>query len=156
MRKFLATTAAGLALATGSVAVATFTPIGSAFAQTGTTQTAPAQGGDAAKQGHPRVRQLAKAAVKDAAGVIGISPADLAKELKDGKSIADVATAHNVSPQAVIDKLVADANAKVDAAVAAGKITQEKGDAAKAKMPERVTKLVNKHFDGSHRPGAQK
>jgi len=61
-----------------------------------------------------------------------------------------------VSPQAVIDKLVTDANAKVDEAVAAGKITQERGDAAKAKMTERVTKLVNRTFDGSQRPDAPK
>lgn len=157
MRKFIATTAAGLALATGSVAVASFTPITSAFAQSGTTQTAPADGQQnpaAGQKGHPRARQLAKAAIKDAAGVIGVSPADLAKELKAGKSVAEVAQAHNVDPQAVIDKLVTDANAKVDEAVAAGKITAERGATAKAKMSERVTKLVNKHFDGSHRPGA--
>jgi len=157
LRKFLATTAAGLALATGSVAIASFTPIGTAFAQTTpTTQPAPATGQNtpnaAGHKGHPGIRHAARAAIKDAAGVIGIKPADLVKELKAGKSIADVATEHNVNPQAVIDKLVTDANARVDKAVAAGKITQAKGDAAKAKMTERVTKIVNKKFDGSHRP----
>lgn len=160
MRKVLATTAAGLALATGSVAIAALSPISSAFAQSGTTQTAPAEGQPApdakGQHGHPRARHLAKAAIKNAAGVIGIPPGDLAKELKAGKSIATVATEHNVNPQAVIDKLVTDANAKVDEAVAAGKITQEKGDAAKAKMSERVTKLVNRTFDGSRRPNASK
>jgi uncharacterized protein YidB (DUF937 family) len=155
MNKFLATTAAGLAIATGSVAVATLTPLGTAFAQDGTGQTPTTQSG-ADHAGHKGiVRAVARAAVKDAAGVIGISPQDLMTELKDGKSVAEVATAHGVDPQTVIDKLTTDANARIDQAVANGKVTQEKADAAKAKTSERVTKLVNKKFDGS-RMGARK
>lgn len=155
MNKFLATTAAGLAIATGSVAVATLSPLGTAFAQDTAGQSSTAQsGGDhAGRKGV--MRAIARAAVKDAAGVIGISPQDLVNELKDGKSVADVATAHGVDPQTVIDKLTTDANARIDEAVANGKVTQEKADAAKAKTSERVTKLVNKTFDGSHRPGAR-
>ena len=156
MRKFLATTAAGLALATGTVAVATFTPIGTAFAQTTpTTQAAPTtpSTGTGTGTGVGKLREhrraVAKAVLKDAAGVIGIQPKELFTDLKGGQSIADVATAHNVAPQAVIDKLVTDADARLDKAVANHKITQEQADKAKAKMTDRVTKIVNKHFDGS-------
>ncbi len=159
MRKLIATTAAGLALATGSVAIAAFTPIGSAFAQDGTTpSTQPATSNptqDGQHQGRAaRRHHVARAAIKDAAGVIGIAPKDLAAALKDGQSVAEVATAHNVNPQTVIDKLVADAGARLDKAVADGKLTQEKADKAKAALPDRVTKLVNKHFDGSKRKAA--
>jgi hypothetical protein len=160
MNKLVATTAAGLALASGSVAVAALTPLGTAFAQTGTTQGGTTPGGttqhgkDNAGVRGGIVRAVAKAAIKDAAGVIGISPQDLATELKGGKSVAEVASDHGVDPQAVIDKLVADANARIDQAVTNGKVTQEKADAAKAKTTERVTNLVNKKFDGSHRRGA--
>ena len=119
MRKFLATTAAGLALATGTVALATFSPISSAFAQTATPTTQAAPAADpSAKADHPKLRRLvAKAGVKDAAGVIGITPKELLTDLKGGQSIAEVATAHGIAPQTVIDKLVTDASTRVDEAV---------------------------------------
>ena len=41
-----------------------------------------------------------------AAKTIGVSPADLRQQLRRGESIADVATAHNVDPQAVVNALV--------------------------------------------------
>jgi len=150
MRKFIATTAAGLALATGAVALTTFSPIMSAGAQT-TTPTVQTQTADpSGKPGHPKLRHLAKAAVKDAAGVIGIEPKELLSDLKAGQSIAEVATAHGVDPQTVIDKLVTDASARVDQAVTNGKLTAEQAAKIKAALPDRVTKLVNKHFDGTH------
>jgi hypothetical protein len=155
MNKLIATTAAGLALATGSVAVAAFTPLGSAFAQDGTTPSTQTQNPSQDGQHQSRVARrhhVAKAAIKDAAGVIGIAPKDLAAALKSGQSVADVATAHGVNPQTVIDKLVADASARLDKAVTEGKLTQERADKAKAALPDRVTKLVNKHFDGSKKP----
>lgn len=157
MRKFIATTAVGLALTTGAVAVASLSPISTAFAQDTTTQTQPAKpdGGQTDRANHPRARRAVRAAIKDAADTIGIPAKDLAAALKDGQSIADVANAHGVNPQTVIDKLVSDADAKVDQAVQAGKLTQEKADALKAKMSDRVTKLVNKHFDGHRRDAAQ-
>ncbi len=152
MRKFIATTAAGLALVTGSAAIAAFTPIGTAFAQDGTSPTTQAQSStqNGKHEGRAERRHhVARAAIKDAAGVIGIAPKDLAAALKDGQSVAEVATAHNVNPQTVIDKLVTDAGARLDKAVTEGKLTQEKADKAKAALPDRVTKLVNKHFDGT-------
>ena len=155
MRKFIATTAAGLALATGSIAVATLTPIGSAFAQDGApAQTQPATQDGAAGHGHLR-RQVARAAIKDAAGVIGIDAKDLATAVRGGQSVAEVATAHGVNPQAVIDKLVADGTTRIDAAATAGKITPERATQMKSHLTERVTKLVNHHFDGSHRPATK-
>ena len=153
MRKFLATTAAGLALATGSIAIATFSPIGTAGAQDGTqtNQTAPAQPADGQRDHRHLRRMVARAAVKDAAGVIGIEPQELVAALRDGQSIAQVATAHGVDPQTVIDKLVADASARIDEGVANGKLSAEKAAEIKGKLPERVTKAVNRVFDGSHR-----
>jgi hypothetical protein len=152
MRKFLATTAAGLALAAGSIAVATLSPIGTALAQDGTqtaptTQSQPADG----QRDHKHLRRIvARAGIKDAAGVIGIEPQELVTALRGGQSIAQVATAHGVDPQAVIDKLVADASARIDQGVANGKLSAEKAAEIKGKLPERVTKAVNRVFDGSH------
>src|SRR4051794_39454499 len=50
---------------------------------------------------HPRVRRAA--ALQAVADAIGIAPADLRTALRDGQTIAQVAQAHNVDPQHVID-----------------------------------------------------
>lgn len=153
MRKLLASTAAGLAIASGAIALGAFGPT-TAFAQNTQNPAAsqPADGAKADGNGHHGLRhRVAKAAIKDAADVIGIPAKDLATALKGGQSVAEVATAHGVDPQTVIDKLSADATARIDKAVADGKITAERGATMKSKVGERVTKLVNHHFDGSHK-----
>ncbi len=91
------------------------------------------------------LRRFRKEAVQLAAKTIGIPPADLVKELKAGKSVADVATEHNVQPQTVIDALVQAADQKIEAAKTAGKITAEQASKLEAKAPAFVTKLVNAH-----------
>jgi uncharacterized protein (DUF433 family) len=77
------------------------------------------------------------------AGVIGIPEADLVAALQSGQSIAQIATAHNVDPQKVIDALVAAARSKLDAAVAAGMLTQAQEDQMLAIITDAITRLVN-------------
>ena len=93
-----------------------------------------------------------------AAKVLGVSTDDLAAALKDGKSMADVAKEKGVDVQKVIDALVKEAQTRLDQAVTDGKLTQEKADAAKATVTERVTAMVNgerpdRGFGGPHGPG---
>jgi len=45
--------------------------------------------------------------------------------------------------QAVVDALVADATARLDEAVANGRLTQEEADEKKAELQERITARVN-------------
>jgi len=78
-----------------------------------------------------------------AAGAIGISEADLKTAVESGQSIADVATAHGVDPQTVIDALVADAQAKLAASVASGDITQAQADEMSADLVQHITDHVN-------------
>lgn len=47
-----------------------------------------------------------------AAQAIGVSETDLTAAMKQGQSVAQVAQAHGVAPQTVIDALVADLTAK--------------------------------------------
>lgn len=77
------------------------------------------------------------------AGILGIDVKTLREEHHAGKSLADIARAHNVDPQRVIDALVAEANKKIDAAVASGRLTPEKAAEMKTSVVERVTKRVN-------------
>lgn len=78
-----------------------------------------------------------------AADAIGISAADLRTALEGGSSVADVAKAHNVDVQKVIDALVADATKHIDEAVANGRIDAARATEMKANLVERITARVN-------------
>ena len=45
----------------------------------------------------------------------------------------------------VVDAVVKDSTAKIDQAVAAGKLTQARATTIEAKLPARVTKVVDAH-----------
>ena len=77
-----------------------------------------------------------------AATALGITEDELRTKLEAGSSIADVATEQGVDLQTVIDALVADATADIDAKLAAGDIDQTRADALKANLTERITELV--------------
>jgi len=89
---------------------------------------------------HHRVRAFIRKVVLE---TIGIDRATLRSGLRGGQTIGEIATAHGVEPSAVVDALVTAANAKLDAAAAAGKITVERAQKIEAKLPARFTKLVN-------------
>jgi polyhydroxyalkanoate synthesis regulator phasin len=78
-----------------------------------------------------------------AAEALGISEDDLFDALRDGQSIAEVASAQPVDVQTVIDALVAEATARIDDAVADGDLTEEEATERKADLVERVTDFVN-------------
>jgi len=107
--------------------------------------TSPTASATATKKAVPPAvrRRLRRAGVKLAAKTIGITPADLVKELRAGKTIAEVATAHGVQPQAVVDALKAAATAKIQAALAAGKITAERAARLQHRFDVAIPKFVN-------------
>lgn len=87
------------------------------------------------------------------AGVLGTDEETLKTQLREGSTIAGIAGGQT---QAVIDALVAQANARIDAALADGKITQEQADQMKANTVERITTFVNEGGRigrGAHRGG---
>lgn len=94
--------------------------------------------------GHGRSRKVLRRAVEVAAKTIGISPQDLGSQLKAGKSIAEVAQAHNVDEQKVIDAIVSAANTRIDAAVKSGKFSQDRANALKQRLPTIAKKLVER------------
>ena len=87
--------------------------------------------------------QILKGMVDVAADTIGVQPSDLANELKSGKSVADVATAHKVDPQTVVQAIVEAGTKKVDEAVTNGKLTSAQGDKVKSHLSDAATKFVN-------------
>jgi urease gamma subunit len=79
----------------------------------------------------------------DVAEAIGVSTDDLRAALRDGQTLAEVAEANGVDPQRVVDVLVDNGTARLEAAVAAGRIDQAAADQRKASLPERAAGLVN-------------
>ncbi len=78
-----------------------------------------------------------------AATAIGISTDDLRTGLQSGQSLAEIAQAHGVSAQAVIDALVAEAKTHIADRVASGDLTQAEADQKLADLTDRITDMVN-------------
>ena len=91
-------------------------------------------------------KQIRKDAVVLSAKTIGIAPKALVAELKSGKSVATVAGEHGVSAQTVENTLVGAADAKINAAVTAKKLTSAEASKIEAALPAYVTKAVNHTF----------
>jgi hypothetical protein len=90
-----------------------------------------------------------------AAKALGITADELITDLRNGKSIADVAKAENIDVNTVIDAIVSDAQSSIDAAVKDGKLTQDEATKLKSDLKDRITDLVNnagtfgeRHFRG--------
>ncbi len=82
-----------------------------------------------------------------AAEVIGIEQADLVLELTAGATIADVAAEYNVDAQAIVDAYVQPRTDTLDAAVAAGRITQDQADAMLAQMEAQVSDQLTEAWE---------
>ena len=82
-----------------------------------------------------------------AAEVIGIEQADLVAELTAGATIADVAAENNVDPQAIVDAYVQPRTDTLDAAVAAGRITQDQADAMLAQMEAMISAKLDQPWE---------
>jgi hypothetical protein len=125
-----AVTVAGVLLAGGSAA----------WAQSdGSGGSAPS--GGAAQQG--RRGHGARLALRTAATTIGVSPQDLAGQIRGGKTVAAVATEHSVDPAGVVNAVVAALTQQIDQAAAQGKIDGNRADQAKQKLPEFANRFVN-------------
>jgi ribosomal protein S20 len=87
-----------------------------------------------------------------AAQALGVSTDDLRGQLRDGKTIAQVADDRNVDKQKVIDAMVADATEHIDQAVQDGKLTADQANERKSGLKDRITTLVN---EGPQRGGRE-
>ena len=91
---------------------------------------------------HPH--KLARALAKETMDQTGLSREELKAELKAGKSLAQIAGEHGSSEQAVVDAVLARLSARLDKAVAAGKITPEQKAEIMARAAERAHTVMNK------------
>ena len=94
---------------------------------------------------HSLRRRLRRAVIVVSAKAIGITPQELASQLKAGSSIAQVATAHQVDPGTVVTALVTAGNQRIDKAVANGRLTPDRAAVLKARLPDLAQRAVNLH-----------
>jgi uncharacterized protein (DUF433 family) len=94
-------------------------------------------------RGGPGHRRLIHAGLDTVSTAIGITESELRDELQDGTTIAEVAEAHDVDPQKVIDAVVAEATKRIDEAVAEGDLTEERAAELTENLGDHATRLVN-------------
>lgn len=83
------------------------------------------------------------ASLDAAAKAIGISVDQLRQELS-GKTLAEVASAHNANTTTVANALKSEANARIDQAAAAGRIPTDQVAAAKQRAADQIDHKMTK------------
>jgi len=77
---------------------------------------------------------------------LGISSSDLLKDLGNGQSIADIAKAKGVDINTIINSLVTDATAKINAAEKDGHLSSDMASKIESNLKDMITKAVNGSF----------
>jgi hypothetical protein len=77
------------------------------------------------------------------AGLLGIDVETLRSDLRDGKTVAEIAGEQGVDVQTIIDSLVGEAKSHLDLSVQNGRLTQDEADAKLAEVTQRITDFVN-------------
>jgi len=78
-----------------------------------------------------------------AAEYLGLSEEELHEQLRDGKSLADVAEAQGKSVDGLRQAILAGAKSGLDEAVAAERLTQEQADAIYERLQSSIDDIVN-------------
>lgn len=138
MVKWLGIGAIASALALGGVTLERTYAQGTPPAATATATPAAQQA-----QGKQRGRQIGGALIKVTADVTGLQPKDVLTELRAGKSLAQIAQEKGKTADDIINAVVNKAKARLDQAVASGKLTQDQENQRLTKVRDAATKLVN-------------
>ena len=118
--------------------------ITTAVDQPGTNFTGPGgPGGPGGRGGPGGPRAMFTNDIAAAATYIGTTEADLRTKLQAGQTLAQIATAAGKTRDGLIAAMVADGNAKIDAAVTAGTITAAQATEKKASLTAHVTAEVD-------------
>ena len=97
-------------------------------------------------------RNLVHQGLSAAATAMGITPEQLRQELP-GKTLADVARARNVDPATVATALTNEANARIDQAVQAGRLTADQAAQVKQRASQTIDQLMNRQVPAAGERG---
>lgn len=78
-----------------------------------------------------------------AADILGVTPAKLMEELRDGASLAEVAEAHGKSVDDFKTELLAAVKTQLDTLVTDGRLTQDQADQLYQRLEENIDTIVN-------------
>lgn len=84
--------------------------------------------------------------------LLNITKEQFQTECQAGKTLLEIATAHNVTEQQLTDFFTEQHTAKMEQAVKDGKMTQEQADQLKANLPTMISKIINSK-PGDHKIG---
>lgn len=94
-----------------------------------------------------RVQVLKAAAVgvlvKETATETKLAARDLLKDLRSGKTLADIATSQNVDPNAIVTAAAKTITDRVNKLVSAGKLTQDQANKLTTNLQANLTTLMN-------------
>ncbi len=94
------------------------------------------------------------AATSIVASILGLSNAEIMGLRQQGLSLAQIAERQKVDPQRLIDALVAQWSARIDARLAAGAITADQAKTLKANLTVQAKAMVNQTALGGMRGAA--
>ncbi len=100
------------------------------------------------------VRRAAGHSITTVAETLDMTPQELLAELRDGRSIAEIAAEQGVDTQTIVDALMDQLREKLDEAVANGRLTQERADWILSQAETRITDMLNRTW-GDHMPGGR-
>jgi hypothetical protein len=81
-----------------------------------------------------------------AAAFLGVGEVALRERLREGETLAEVAKAEGKSVDELVTAIVAATTKRLDAAVAAGRVTKSQRDLIVASLKQRTTEIVNGTF----------
>jgi hypothetical protein len=88
------------------------------------------------------------------ADILGLTSAQVMELRQQGLSLAQIADRQNVDPQRLVDFLVAQWSARIDARLAAGAITADQAKTLKANLAVQANAMVNQTTLGGMRGAA--
>ena len=109
--------------------------------------------GSVAKHEHPQLREFVGDVAKESVSYLGLPADQVKQQLMSGKSLGEIADGTaGKSRSGLLADLDAKAAAKIQAAVAAGKLTQAQADELTPKVKDAIVKIVD--HKGSPKPKA--
>lgn len=103
--------------------------------------------GGQAKSARKILASIVRRLMKASAGYLGLPPGQLRHQLAAGKTLGQIADATpGTSRDGLIAALTRDVDAKIDQLASSGTITADRAATLKAKVPDRLAKLVDRVF----------
>lgn len=90
-----------------------------------------------------------RAGLKDAAEALGMTVDEILAAKSQGKTVAQIAAEKGITPEVLVEKILALRKAKLDALVQEGKITQEQANLALQAMEKNIEAMINQTCQGN-------